>query len=229
MSAEVPVESRARPRVSLESFAGIWLPYVYATQRKIDVIRTKGLPIVRVRGPACQVDQTLQKENDLSNDKNLFYSVDAFTFPNALDPSLVYFHCTMIICFKDDPDSRCKQGCIPAAARRRRAVSDGTETRVRRESSRDKRADITQGPFQVQSGEEAGTGPAGVPLGTAVGAAVGVAGIMVLLIVAVFLATKRGGLALGRKKRDGDTVGLDNYSYQSWGKMSKTGIADTKA
>ncbi|XP_019626183.1 PREDICTED: uncharacterized protein LOC109471335 [Branchiostoma belcheri] len=186
-------------------------------------------PRVSIIDDGCQVDQTLQKDNNLSNDKALYYSVDAFTFPNALDPSLVYFHCTMIICFKDDPDSRCKQGCIPPAARRRRAVSDGTETRVRRESNRDKQVDITQGPFQVQSGEEAGTGPAGVPLGTAVGAAVGVAGIMVLLIVAGVLVKKRGGLALGRKKRDNDTVGLDNYAFQTWGKMSKTGIVDTKA
>ncbi|XP_019646463.1 PREDICTED: uncharacterized protein LOC109486987 [Branchiostoma belcheri] len=183
-------------------------------------------PRVSIIDDGCQVDETLQKADELSNDKALYYSVAAFTFPNALDPSLVYFHCTMIICFKDDPDSRCKQGCIPPA-RRRRAVSDGTEGRVRRESSRDKQADITQGPFQVQSGE-AGIGPAGVPLGTAVGAAVGVAGIMVLLIVAVGLKT-RGGLALGRKKRDDDTVGLDNYAYQSWGKMSKADIADTKA
>ncbi|XP_019622322.1 PREDICTED: ZP domain-containing protein-like [Branchiostoma belcheri] len=180
-------------------------------------------PRVSIIADGCRVDETLQKDNDLSNDKALYYSVAAFTFPNALDPSLVYFHCTMMICFKDDPDSRCKQGCIPPA-RRRRAVSDGTEGRVRRESSRDKQADITQGPFQVQSGE-AGTGPAGVPLGTAVGAAVGVAGIMVLLIVAGVLAKKRGG----KKKRDDDTVGLDNYAFQSWGNMSKTGIADTKA
>ncbi|XP_078667427.1 uncharacterized protein LOC144909227 [Branchiostoma floridae x Branchiostoma belcheri] len=109
-------------------------------------------PRVSIIDDGCQVDETLQKADELSNDKALYYSVAAFTFPNALDPSLVYFHCTMIICFKDDPDSRCKQGCIPPA-RRRRAVSDGTEGRVRRESSRDKQADITQGPFQVQSGE----------------------------------------------------------------------------
>ncbi|XP_078667263.1 uncharacterized protein LOC144909086 [Branchiostoma floridae x Branchiostoma belcheri] len=114
-------------------------------------------PRVSIIDDGCQIDETLQKDDDISNDKALYYSVAAFTFPNALDPSLVYFHCTMIICFKDDPASRCKQGCIPPA-RRRRAVSDGTDVRVRRESSRDKRADITQGPFQVQSGEEAGTG-----------------------------------------------------------------------
>ncbi|KAI8485003.1 hypothetical protein Bbelb_372490 [Branchiostoma belcheri] len=202
------------------------LPFQCEFLRQRDV--SGGAIMYNIPSPRCQVDQTLQKDNDLSNDKTLYYSVAAFTFPNALDPSLVYFHCTMIICFKDDPDSRCKQGCIPPA-RRRRAVSDGTETRVRRESSRDKRADITQGPFQVQSGEEAGSGPAGVPLGTAVGAAVGVAGIIVLLIVAGVLVKKRGGLALGRKTRKDDTVGLDNYAFQSWGNMNKTGIADTKA
>eukprot|EP00058_Branchiostoma_floridae_P027369 XP_002612860.1 hypothetical protein BRAFLDRAFT_67190 [Branchiostoma floridae] len=184
-------------------------------------------PRINIITDGCEVDETLEKDDDRSNDKALYYSVAAFTFPNAIDPSLVYFHCTMIICFKDDPDSRCRQGCIPAA-RRRRAVSDGTEGRVRRESSRDHQADITQGPFQVNF-EEAGTGPAGVPVGTVVGAVVAVAGIIGLLMVAVVLLKRRGGLALGRKKREDDTVGLDNYAFQAWGNKNKTGTADTKA
>ncbi|XP_035669067.1 uncharacterized protein LOC118411132 [Branchiostoma floridae] len=184
-------------------------------------------PRVNIITDGCEVDETLEKDDDRSNDKALYYSVAAFTFPNAIEPSLVYFHCTMIICFKDDPDSRCRQGCIPAA-RRRRAVSYGTEGRVRRESSRDHQADITQGPFQVNF-EEAGAGPAGVPVGTVVGAVVAVAGIIGLLIVAVVLLKKRGGLALGRKKREDDTLGLDNYAFQAWGNKNKTGNADTKA
>ncbi|KAI8510713.1 hypothetical protein Bbelb_116290 [Branchiostoma belcheri] len=181
---------------------------------------------VNIIDDGCQVDQTLQKDPDLSNDKAQYYSVSAFTFPNALDSSLVYFHCTMIICFKDDPDSRCKQGCIPPA-RRRRAVSGGTEGRVRRESSRDQAVDITRGPFQVK--QEAGAGPAVVPLGTAVGASVGVAGIMALLILAVVLVRKRRGQASENMKRDDNTVGMDNYAFQVWGKTDKTGAADTKA
>ncbi|XP_019634953.1 PREDICTED: ZP domain-containing protein-like [Branchiostoma belcheri] len=179
---------------------------------------------VNIIDDGCQVDQTLQKDPALSNDKAQYYSVAAFTFPNALDSSLVYFHCTMIICFKDDPDSRCKQGCILPAARPRRAVSDGTEGRVRRESSRDQAVDITRGPFQVK--QEAGAGPAVVPLGAAVGASVGVAGIMALLILAVVLVRKRQ--ALENMKRDDNTAGMDNYAFQVWGKTDKTGAADTK-
>ncbi|XP_078577488.1 uncharacterized protein LOC144862665 [Branchiostoma floridae x Branchiostoma japonicum] len=185
-------------------------------------------PRVNIITDGCEVDETLQKDNGLSNDKALYYSVEAFTFPNALDPSLVYFHCTMIICFKDDPDSRCSQGCIPAT-RRRRAVSDGAEGRVRRESSRDHQADITQGPFRIQFEEDAGTGSAGAPVGTLVGALVGVAGVMALLIVAAVVVKKRGGLTTGSKKREDDTVGLDNYAFQAWGNKNKTGTADTKA
>ncbi|CAH1253312.1 OIT3 [Branchiostoma lanceolatum] len=178
-------------------------------------------PRVNIIDDGCEIDDTLEMDNDRSNDKALYYSVDAFKFSNALDPSLVYFHCTMIICFKDDPDSRCKEGCIPAG-RRRRAASDGTESRVRRESSRDHAADMTQGPFQIES-DEAGAGPAGAPVGAVVGAVVGVVG-MVLLIVAVVIVKKRGGLALGRKKRDDDTVGLDNYAFQAWGKMTRPAL-----
>ncbi|XP_035668860.1 uncharacterized protein LOC118410979 [Branchiostoma floridae] len=185
-------------------------------------------PRVNIITDGCEVDETLQKDNGLSNDKALYYSVEAFTFPNALDPSLVYFHCTMIICFKDDPDSRCSQGCIPAT-RRRRAVSDGAEGRVRRESSRDHQADITQGPFRLQFEEDAGTVSAGVPVGTLVGAVVGVAGVMALLIVAAVVVKKRGGLTPGSKKREDDTVGLDNYAFQAWGNKNKTGTEDTKA
>ncbi|XP_066270068.1 uncharacterized protein [Branchiostoma lanceolatum] len=181
-------------------------------------------PRVNIIDDGCEIDDTLEKDNDRSNDKALYYMVDAFTFPNALDPSLVYFHCTMIICFKDDPDSRCKQGCIPAG-RRRRAVSDGPESRIRRASSRDHAADIMQGPFKIESEDAAA---AGAPVGAVVGAVVGVVG-MALLVVAVVLVKKRGGLPMGSKKRDDDTVGQDNYAFQAWGKTDKTGPADTKA
>ncbi|CAH1273363.1 Hypp5104 [Branchiostoma lanceolatum] len=114
----------------------------------------------------------------------------------------VYFHCTIIICFKDDLDSRCKQGCIPAG-RRRRAVTGGTEGRVRWESSLDHAAKMTQGPFKVAF-EEAETGSAKIPV---VEMIIGVTEVMVFLIVVVVLVKKWRGLALGRKKRDG----LENY------------------
>ncbi|XP_066291395.1 uncharacterized protein [Branchiostoma lanceolatum] len=186
-------------------------------------------PQVNIIDDGCQIDETLRKESALSNDKALYYSVEAFTFPRALDPSMVYLHCTMVICFKDDPDSRCKQGCIPAT-RRRRAASDGAESRVRRGSSRDTDVRIAQGPFEMKSkDDEAGAVPAAVPLGVAVGASVGVAGVMILVNVAVVLVKKRAGLSSGSKKRDDDSVGLDNIAFQAEGKTDKTDTADNKA
>ncbi|CAH1266494.1 OIT3 [Branchiostoma lanceolatum] len=183
-------------------------------------------PQVKIIDDGCHVDQTLQKDKVLYNDKVLYYSVDAFTFPNVLDPNLVYFHCTMIICFKDDPDSRCKKGCVPAA-RRRRAVSDETEGRVRRGKGHE--AKITQGPFNMPKTEEKGAGPVGIQISAAIGAPVAFAGVMVLLIAAFVLVERRDGLASGRKKGDDDTVGLNNYAFHAWGKTCKAGTADSKA
>ncbi|XP_035660890.1 uncharacterized protein LOC118405495 [Branchiostoma floridae] len=70
---------------------------------------------------SCHLDPTITKDDTRSSDTALYYSVDAFTIPNADDSRLVYFHCTMLVCLKDDPDSRCKQGCI--SSRRRRALT----------------------------------------------------------------------------------------------------------
>ncbi|XP_078619942.1 uncharacterized protein LOC144886990 [Branchiostoma floridae x Branchiostoma japonicum] len=95
-------------------------------------------PNVRVIHEGCHLDPTITKDDARSSDTALYYSVDAFTIPNADDSRLVYFHCTMLVCLKDDPDSRCKQGCIPTSRRRRtltgmheiRALTDLGKTRA---------------------------------------------------------------------------------------------------
>ncbi|KAI8495109.1 hypothetical protein Bbelb_270950 [Branchiostoma belcheri] len=197
-------------------------------------------PSVNIIQDGCDIDTTLQLNTELSNDMALYYSIQSFTFPNVDDPSLVlahgdyshlfrmsyidlrlglvYIHCTMVVCFKDDPDSRCSEGCTPAR-RRRRAVSDMSEARVRRASKGDQTAHIVQGPFQVKSGQkQASTLPT---VGIAVGTAAGIAGVL-LLAVAVFLVRKRRDRDV--KKQTEERVGFDNYSFELWGK----GKADNK-
>ncbi|XP_078693777.1 ZP domain-containing protein-like [Branchiostoma floridae x Branchiostoma belcheri] len=169
-------------------------------------------PSVRIIQDGCDIDTTLQLNTELSNDMALYYSIQSFTFPNVGDPSLVYIHCTIVVCFKDDPDSRCSEGCIPAR-RRRRAVSDVSEARVRRASETDETVTISQGPFQVKSGQkQASTVPT---VGIAVGTAAGIAGVL-LLAVAVFLVRKRRRRDV--KEQAEDRVGFDNYSFELWGK-----------
>ncbi|KAI8484645.1 hypothetical protein Bbelb_375860 [Branchiostoma belcheri] len=169
-------------------------------------------PSVNIIQDGCDIDTTLQLNNALSNDMALYYSIQSFTFPNVEDPSLVYIHCTMVVCFKDDPDSRCSQGCIPAT-RRRRAVSDMSEARVRRASETDETVTISQGPFKVVRGEKQASA---VPtVGFAVGTAAGIAGVL-LMVAAVFLVRKRRGRDV--KEQAEDRVGFDNYSFEVWGK-----------
>ncbi|XP_066271448.1 uncharacterized protein [Branchiostoma lanceolatum] len=169
-------------------------------------------PSVSIIQDGCDVDPTLQLNAALSNDMALYYSIQSFTFPNIDDPSLVYIHCTMVVCFKDDPDSRCNEGCS-STRRRRRAVSDMSEARVRRASENDQRATITQGPFAVKNKQEqASTLPT---VGIAVGTVAGIAGVL-LLVAAVFLVRKRRGRDV--KEQAEDRVGFDNYSLEIWGK-----------
>ncbi|XP_019644136.1 PREDICTED: uncharacterized protein LOC109485145 [Branchiostoma belcheri] len=169
-------------------------------------------PSVNIIQEGCHIDTTLQLNNALSNDMALYYSIQSFTFPNVEPPSLVYIHCTMVVCFKDNPDSRCSDGCIPAR-RRRRAVSDMSDARVRRASETDETVTISQGPFKVVGGEKQASA---VPtVGIAVGTAAGIAGVL-LMVVAVFLVRKRRGRDV--KEQVEDRVGFDNYSFELWGK-----------
>ncbi|KAI8504691.1 hypothetical protein Bbelb_178090 [Branchiostoma belcheri] len=168
-------------------------------------------PSVSIIEDGCDVDPTLELDTAQSNDMALYYSIQSFTFPNIQPPNLVYIHCTMVVCFKDDPNSRCSEGC--SASRRRRAVSDMAESRVRRASERDHSAQVTQGPFEVEGGQkQASTTPT---VGIAVGTVAGIAGVL-LLVVAVFLVRKRRGRGINKNAED--RVGFDNYSFEVWGK-----------
>jgi len=93
----------------------------------------------------------------------------------------------MIVCFKDNPNSRCSQGCISSVrvrrdtsgsggqdgrvrrdsngdtsdgqdGRVRRDISGGQDGRVRRDSHQDHQGRISQGPFELDFEEEAGAG-----------------------------------------------------------------------
>ncbi|KAI8513894.1 hypothetical protein Bbelb_082180 [Branchiostoma belcheri] len=188
-------------------------------------------PSVSIIQDGCDIDTTLQLNTELSNDMALYYSIQSFTFPNVVDPSLVYIHCTMVVCFKDDPDSRCSEGCTPAR-RRRRAVSDMSEAGVLRASGRRGilstgislthiYALIPENPWEDLSATDGPTfcdpgGPSTLPtVGIAVGTAAGIAGVL-LMVTAVFLVRKKRGRDV--KKQAEDRVGFDNYSFELWGK-----------
>ncbi|XP_019638459.1 PREDICTED: neurogenic locus notch homolog protein 1-like [Branchiostoma belcheri] len=171
-------------------------------------------PSVSIIQDGCDIDPTLQLDSTLSNDMALYYSIQSFTFPNVDDPSLVYIHCTMVVCFKDDTNSRCSQGCV-LPARRRRAVSDESEARVRRASENDHQADIMQGPFAVKGGQNQGRSSTVPTVGIAVGIVAGIAGAL-LVVFAVLLVRKRRGR--DAKEQAEDRVGFDNYSLELWGK-----------
>ncbi|XP_066267651.1 uncharacterized protein [Branchiostoma lanceolatum] len=180
-------------------------------------------PQVTIIQDGCDVDPTLKRESARSADMALYFSIEAFTFPDAVDPSLVYLHCTMVVCLKDDPDSRCRQGCLPA---RRRRDAAGV-SRFRRGSSNDHQQSVTGGPFKIVSGKgtagafpTAGSaeGVAAFPtVGVAIGAAGGLMGVLLLAAAVVVVTKGKGWITKGKASAD-DVVGVDNHAYQMWGK-----------
>ncbi|XP_035692524.1 uromodulin-like [Branchiostoma floridae] len=175
------------------------------------------LPQVFIIQNGCDLDPTLQRKSARSTDMALYFSIKAFTFPAAVDPSLVYLHCTMVVCPKDDPNSRCRQGCIPAR-RRRDAVE---EARFRRTSSNDRQMSVTGGPFSILSGQGTddtiptggeGKNAAAFPtVGVAIGSAGALMGVL-LLAAAVVMVTKSN--AWVTKAPTEDVMGMDNKAYQ---------------
>ncbi|XP_066288743.1 ZP domain-containing protein-like [Branchiostoma lanceolatum] len=112
----------------------------------------------------------------------------------------------MVVCLKDDLNSRCRQGCI--SARRRRDV--GGDGRVRRDSSNDLQESVTQGPFRILRDQDADSN---IPVvGVAVGAVVGLAGLLLLVVAVVLVRRKRA------KAQAKDFVGVENYAFQVFGK-----------
>ncbi|XP_078597687.1 ZP domain-containing protein-like [Branchiostoma floridae x Branchiostoma japonicum] len=114
-------------------------------------------------------------------------SIQMLSFPPR--QGYMYFHCTMVVCFKNDPDSRCSQGCIPPS-RRRRAVSDLSQARVRRASERDSTRTVTQGPFKMENTQEQASSLPTV--GIAVGTAAGIAGVLLVAVAAFQVGKSRG-------------------------------------
>ncbi|CAH1253774.1 OIT3 [Branchiostoma lanceolatum] len=171
-------------------------------------------PRVSIIQDGCNIDPTLEKNDARSGEKALYYSVQAFTLPNAGDNSLLYIHCTMLVCFEDDSDSRCSEGCVPARGRRQAGSVTG-EHRVRRESGKEHDVKISQGPIITKTGKEKETGSTFPTVGVAVGA-VGVLTGVLMLIATVVLVRMRPGLVT--RKTAKDRAGLDNYSFQVWGK-----------
>ncbi|CAH1268950.1 OIT3 [Branchiostoma lanceolatum] len=142
-------------------------------------------PKVTIIQDGCDIDPTLTRDSTRSTDMALYFSIQAFTFPDSVDSNLVYLHCTMVICLKDDLNSRCREGCI--SARRRRDV--GGDGRARRDSSNDLQQTVTQGPVRVLRDQEADSN---IPVvGVAVGAVVGLASLLLLVVAVILVRRKR--------------------------------------
>eukprot|EP00058_Branchiostoma_floridae_P024242 XP_002609732.1 hypothetical protein BRAFLDRAFT_78537 [Branchiostoma floridae] len=169
-------------------------------------------PRVSIIQDGCDIDPTLEKNAARSGEKALYYSVQAFTFPNAADNSLLYIHCTMLVCFEDDSNSRCSEGCI-SARRRRQAESVMSEHRARRESGKEREIKISQGPVITEA--DKGKGSTFPTVGAAVGAVGVLTGALMMIATVVILRTRRGLVTGNRAK---DRTGLDNYTFQVWGK-----------
>ena len=56
------------------------------------------------------MDPTTRVEEPTTGQSQRF-SFEAFKFVG--DFPFVYLHCSVVVCKKDDPDSRCAQGCVP--------------------------------------------------------------------------------------------------------------------
>ncbi|XP_048024068.1 CUB and zona pellucida-like domain-containing protein 1 [Megalobrama amblycephala] len=83
----------------------------------------------------CVTDETVMVY--ASDSTKYDFEIQAFKFTGGFDE--VYISCSVILCAKDSPNSRCAQGCIGQAARRRRRdVSQETARHY-----------ITQGPLRV--------------------------------------------------------------------------------
>ncbi|CAH1246669.1 PRSS12 [Branchiostoma lanceolatum] len=175
-----------------------------------------GSPQINIIQDGCKIEPTLEKDTERSNDMAEYFSVAAFSFLNADDSSMVYFHCTMLVCLKDDPTSRCKEGCIPAT-RRKRA---DRETRVRRESSSYAEAKLHLGPIMMDKEEAAGRASALSNVGVAVGAVAGFVGLLLLVVTAGHVMKRR---AQGTNGKAEDRVGVDNNSFVMRGQMQRWG------
>ncbi|XP_078579047.1 uncharacterized protein LOC144863579 [Branchiostoma floridae x Branchiostoma japonicum] len=176
-----------------------------------------GSPQVNIIQDGCKIEPSLEMDSERSNDMAEFFSVDAFSFLNADDSSMVYFHCTMLVCLKDDVNSRCKEGCIPAI-RRKRAPRG---SRVRREGSSYSAALVHLGPIMKDKGEESALASAVPTVGIAAGAVAGFVGL--LLLVAVVSHTRKPRGVPGTSGKPEDRVGLDNNSFIMQAQMERWG------
>ncbi|XP_059421325.1 CUB and zona pellucida-like domain-containing protein 1 [Carassius carassius] len=83
----------------------------------------------------CILDDTVKAYPSISTKYD--FEIEAFKFTGGFDE--VYISCSVILCAKDSLNSRCAQGCLSKAARRRRRdVSQETARHY-----------ITQGPLRV--------------------------------------------------------------------------------
>ncbi|XP_032241001.2 titin isoform X1 [Nematostella vectensis] len=89
----------------------------------------------------CAIDDTV-KFNSMASRAQRF-EMAPFKFRNAKSKT-IYLHCRVLVCHKDDPQSRCHQGCQASERRRRRGQGEGVAARSVVHS-------VTLGPVGVET------------------------------------------------------------------------------
>ena len=68
---------------------------------------------------SCKIDDTLVFDYDQNAVQR--FTLDAFYFPAYTGPDdVVYLHCDVQTCRKNDGDSRCAEGCVNSGIKRNR-------------------------------------------------------------------------------------------------------------
>uniref|UniRef100_A0A8C1T6G6 ZP domain-containing protein n=1 Tax=Cyprinus carpio TaxID=7962 RepID=A0A8C1T6G6_CYPCA len=127
----------------------------------------------------CVMDETVMVYPSVSTKYD--FQIQAFKFTGGFDE--VYISCSVILCAKDSLNSRCAQGCLGQAARRRRRD-------VSQETSRHY---ITQGPLRVarQARNAASNDGGFLHMSTSTGVFAGLFVVSIVVLVGILVYNAR--------------------------------------
>lgn len=155
----------------------------------------------------CPKDSTLDYSYDPTRQYQQF-KIKTLRFWN--DYGTVYFHCELLACHRNSPNSRCSKGCIKNKRKRRDVLRDGTE----QEESTNK-VILTGGPvlFEGAKEEESKEPKQGMHTALIGGVAgAGVFGLFAVVALAVLFVKYRRTQRFPNSNKD-EPVGQNNAAY----------------
>ncbi|RMX46817.1 hypothetical protein pdam_00007662 [Pocillopora damicornis] len=155
----------------------------------------------------CPKDSTLDYSYDPTRQYQQF-KIKTLRFWN--DYGTVYFHCELLACHRNSPNSRCSKGCIKNKRKRRDVVRDGTE----QEESTNK-VILTGGPvlFEGAKEEESKEPKQGMHTALIGGVAgAGVFGLFAVVALAVLFVKYRRTQRFPNSNKD-EPAGQNNAAY----------------